>query len=261
MGNNNHKEIISENKIKNINESSNKKFIIIMRHGERNDYENIKDKIFPKDDPKLTKKGIEQALNIGKKLNETLFNKLKINEINIFSSPFTRTLMTGIYTCNSLNKNIIKNLYLIKNLSEYGIDINFQNNKNKSPISFFINEDNNYKKLWNEYIIKPTQNYNYNFYNFNSSFLKIEDINKINDNFNNVMKGILNYSSKTKGNSINFVVSHHMTLCCLIEECFNIMGIDMSEFFDEFHIGFCSTYVFVLVNEKLKYLRDLKPDF
>lgn len=261
MGNNNHKGKISENNLKSTNKSSNKKFIIIMRHAERNDMENNNNQIFPKDDPDLTKKGIEQALNIGKKLKETFFNKITINEINIFSSPFTRTLMTGIYTCNSLNKNILKNLYLISNLSEYGIDINFNNNKNKSPISFFINNDKNYKKLWDEYIIKPTQNFNYNICNLNSSYLKIEDNNKLNEDFNNVMKGILNYSSKTKGNSINFVVSHHMTLCCLIEECFNKMGIDMVEFFDEFHIGYCSTYVFVLKDEKLEYLGDLKPDF
>ena len=82
-----------------------------MRHGERID---CPDKVnydekrqLNKNDPELTKRGILQAQNIGHQILKRL--DIKLSEINLFISPFTRTIMTSLNVGKKLNE---KNNYI-----------------------------------------------------------------------------------------------------------------------------------------------------
>ncbi len=240
-----------------------KKFIIIMRHGERIDSVDKKSQILPKEDPELTQNGINQAINIGKKLRETFFKEIEISEMNIFSSPSARTLMTAIYSSISLNSKVSKNLCCITNLAEYGVDKGFKNNKKESPIYYFIDSDKEYKKLWDKFIIKPTKGTNFKFskFDFESNLIGMENPDEMKIRFMKVMEGILTYSSTSSCNSVNFAVSHQLSICYMIEECFKEMNVDMNDYIKEQHCGYCSTYIFAFnEQEKLEFLGDLKPD-
>lgn len=86
----------------------NKHIVVIMRHGERSDFKGLTPK-FGANDPELTKHGEEQAVIAGKMISKQL-EELKIDKdnskIQIYSSPFVRTLQTsrgvlkGIKTAN-----------------------------------------------------------------------------------------------------------------------------------------------------------------
>ena len=240
-----------------------KRFIIIMRHGERIDNIDKKSQILPKEDPELTENGINQAINIGKKLRETYLKEIEISEINIFSSPSARTLMTAIYSSISLNNKVLKNLCFITNLAEYGVTNGFKNNKKESPMYYFIDSDKEYKKLWDNFIIKPTKNNNFHFsrFDFQSNLIGMENPDEMKNRFMKVMEGILTYSSTSYCNSVNFAVSHQLSICYMIEECFKEMNVDMNDYIKEQHCGYCSTYIFAFnEQEKLEFLGDLKPD-
>ena len=237
-----------------------KRYIIIMRHGERIDNIDKKKQLLPKEDPELTKKGIDQASSIGKKLKENYFKDIEINEMNILSSPSTRTIMTAIYAANSLNEKVFKNLCFITNLAEIGVNGGFKNNKEESPIYYYINTDNQYKKLWEQFIIKPTKNNNYHFsrFDFASNLNHSENPKEIEDRFKKVMDSILTYSSTCRENTLNLAVTHQLSICVMVEHCFKIMGIEYNS--ESLHCSYCSTYCFVFNGNKLEYLGDLKPD-
>ena len=116
------------------------KSMIIMRHGERIDcLDSQKNKqLLSEYDPELTEKGIRQAIDIGNQIKKSI--KKEINTINVYSSPFTRTLMTGLNLVKKLNlkKN---NIYITNSLFEIASENNFKyfplkslliNNKNKN---------------------------------------------------------------------------------------------------------------------------------
>ena len=239
-----------------------KRFIIIMRHGERIDNIDKKSQILPKEDPELTENGINQAINIGKKLRETYLKEIEISEINIFSSPSARTLMTAIYSSISLNNKVLKNLCFITNLAEYGVTNGFKNNKKESPMYYFIDSDKEYKKLWDNFIIKPTKNNNFHFsrFDFQSNLIGMENPDEMKNRFMKVMESILTYSSTSYCNSVNFAVSHQLSICFMIEECFKEMNVDIKDYIKEEHCGYCSTYIFCFNQGKLEFLGDLKPD-
>ena len=71
-----------------------KKFIIVMRHGERTDFSGMTFK-FGKWDPELTKRGEEQAFKAGNIISKQL-QEMNLNSDNTFiqviSSPFVRTI-------------------------------------------------------------------------------------------------------------------------------------------------------------------------
>jgi broad specificity phosphatase PhoE len=74
-----------------------KKYVIIIRHGERADYAGNILKFY-KFDPELTEKGKLQAEEVGNKLQIKLIEEYNLhpNSIAIVSSPFGRTLQTSI---------------------------------------------------------------------------------------------------------------------------------------------------------------------
>ena len=86
-----------------------KKFIIVMRHGERTDFSGFTPK-FGEWDPELTKRGEEQAFKAGNIISKQL-QEMNLNSdstfIQVISSPFVRTIQTA--------RNVIKG---IKNANE-----------------------------------------------------------------------------------------------------------------------------------------------
>ena len=82
----------------------NKKFIIVMRHGERTDFSGMTPK-FGEWDPELTKRGEEQAFKAGNIISKQLQEMNLISDnafIQVVSSPFVRTIQTA--------RNVIKGI-------------------------------------------------------------------------------------------------------------------------------------------------------
>ena len=73
-----------------------KKLIITIRHGERSDFSGLKPK-FGTYDPELTKHGEDQGASAGKLISKKLeeMGYPKEAKIQIFTSPFTRTIQTS----------------------------------------------------------------------------------------------------------------------------------------------------------------------
>ena len=106
-------------------QTQNMKGILIMRHGERIDDTKLT-QLLSEYDPELTPKGINQAKDIGKQLKKCLKKEIKL--INLYTSPFTRTIMTGLNVINQINENRKSNILLIKGLSEMYTENNFKYN-------------------------------------------------------------------------------------------------------------------------------------
>ena len=104
-----------------------------MRHGERIDNTNFKkNQELPKYDPELTYEGMKQAINVGIQLNNFLRDEnIELNEINIFNSPSSRTLQTGILAAGAVDYSdeIEKNIRIITDLNETSVEGGFENNK------------------------------------------------------------------------------------------------------------------------------------
>ena len=74
-------------------------------------------------DPELTEKWINQEKDIGKQLKKCL--KKEINTINLYSSPFTRTLMTWLNILKKLNLEH-NNIFIVNDLFEILSENNFK---------------------------------------------------------------------------------------------------------------------------------------
>ena len=157
----------------------NTRYIILMRHGERQDCDEKPPLIKNLDDPELSSIGIKQALDIGYQLKLNLLG-INISEINIFTSPFTRTIQTSLNVANGfdINDKINKNIFIIKDLAEKGYKKGFENNLEKGPIYYGI-KLNKYKNLYNQLILPFYNNkkYIWNDFDFNSKLKGNENEN------------------------------------------------------------------------------------
>ena len=74
-----------------------------------------------------------------------------------------------------------------------------------------------YKKLWEQFIIKPTKNTNYHFsrFYFASNLFLFENSIEIEERCKKVMDSPLTYSSSYRDNTINFIVTHQYYLLLL----------------------------------------------
>jgi broad specificity phosphatase PhoE len=72
--------------------------ILVLRHGERSDYLSAfqGNEIKPSLDPELTERGINDARLGGKFIKETFIDKYNFDSVQIFSSPFIRSLQTAV---------------------------------------------------------------------------------------------------------------------------------------------------------------------
>ena len=184
-----------------INKNKDNRYIAIMRHGERIDNTNFKkNQELPKYDPELTYEGMKQAINIGIQLNNYLRDEnIELNEINIFNSPSSRTLQTGILAAGAVDYSdeIEKNIRIITDLNETSVEGGFENNKEESPIYYYKDKDKNLNVLYDRYITKliKDRNYRYGTLDFSSILGKemLEDGEKMKQRAQNVINNIKNF--------------------------------------------------------------------
>ena len=251
----------------------NTKYIILMRHGERQDCDDINPPIIKNvNDPELSSIGIQQALDIGHQLKLNLMG-INFSEINIFTSPFTRTIQTGLNAANGfdVNDSINKNIYIIKNLAENGYDNGFENNLDKGPI-YYGRKDKKYKSLYNQLIL-PYYNkkkYNWNDFDFESKLRENETDETIKDRYYTVIADLYNYiksKNTNNGNSLNIISTHQYGVSFMMEKIISILNESKSDNekinfdFASQHYFFCCTYCFKITKEKeFNYLGQLNPN-
>ena len=232
----------------------NVKVIVIMRHGERIDLVDKSKQKLSEYDPELTEIGIKQAINIGKRIkNQCDFN---FDVINMYSSPFTRTIMTGYNVINCFDNCNKKNIYLIDDLGEYMNPNGFKYNpfpsllannpKNFLYKKFFINEGLNFQKmnLPVQYIKYPET--------FDDMYKRYNELGKC------LFEKITHDNEKK--NKLEIIVSHGYGVQILtgffisqIKE--NNKKIDKDFMF----VDYCGTFCFNYCDNKLKFVDELTP--
>ena len=189
----------------------NNRYIVVMRHGERQDCDdNQRPLIYSIDDPELSSIGIRQSLDIGHQLKLNLLG-INFSEINIFTSPFTRTIQTSLNTANGFDANdsINKNIYIIKDLAENGYKEGFEKSIDRGPL-YYGRNNNEYKNLYNELVVPYYQHkkYFWNDFDFESKIKEIEKEEEIKDRFYTIIDNLYKYinsKNTNNGNSLNII--------------------------------------------------------
>jgi len=229
------------------------KGIIVMRHGERIDMKSPTLQKLSEYDPELTENGINQAKEVGNKIKQIL-NK-EIDTINLYSSPFTRTLMTGLNMVKTLNlKN--NNIFIANDLFEMATPQVFKYN----PLDqLLINNKDNKKELYEEFINKDLQSINnfdkINIYEGKGEKLKYpENFNDSYNRYSQFAKDIYQKILNENKNSLNIIVTHgygvQIITSYLKGLCCN--GNDIID--QDYVIEFCTSYKFKFIDKNtLKY--------
>ena len=239
------------------------KSIIVMRHGERIDcVDSLKDnQILSEYDPELTEKGIKQAKDIGNQIKKSL--KKEINTINIYSSPFTRTIMTGLNIAKKLKlKN--NNLYIVNSLFEIASENNFK----YFPLKSLLIKNKNQKKILYEKFIL---NYIKNLENFSFKELKEDNIGikypeifeEAIERYNKIAEKLFNEIIKNENNSLNIIVTHGYGVQ-VITEYFFTKTKNKDELFkkEDFFVDYCTSYCFNFIkNDEIKFIGRIEPSF
>ena len=262
----------SSAKISSYINQENARYIILMRHGERQDCDYNNPPLRKStDDTELSSIGINQALDIGYQLKLNILG-INISEINIFTSPFTRTIQTALNTANGfdINDNINKNIYIIKDLAENGYKDGFEQNFVKGPLYYGKNH-NQYKKLYNQ-LISPYykgKKYFWNNFDFESKLIENENDNQIKDRYYTVMDNLYNYikiKNINNGNSLNIISTHQYGVMFMLTKIISILNDNnqnnqLNFDFEKQQYFFCHSYCFKISKEKnLNYLGLLKPN-
>ena len=241
------------------------KSIIIMRHGERIDCVDAKSsQKLPEYDPELTDKGIKQAKDIGKQIEKSL--KKEINTINLYSSPFTRTLMTGLNIVKDLNLNN-NNIYLVNDLFEIASEKNFAH---FLPLNHLLinykNDNNNYYEKFINYYLKDLKNFDgiKSFKKNNDMQLKYPEIFTESINrYRKVAEELYNEIVNNSNNSINIIVTHGYGVQVITEYFFSKTNNEEELLAKEdFFVDYCTSYCFNFINEKqIKFIGRIDPSF
>ena len=259
-----------------INKNKDNRYIAIMRHGERIDNTNFKkNQELPKYDPELTYEGMKQAINIGIQLNNFLRDEnIELNEINIFNSPSSRTLQTGILAAGAVDYSdeIEKNIRIITDLNETSVEGGFENNKEESPIYYYKDKDKNLNILYDKYITKliKDRNYRYGTLDFSSILGKemLEDGEKMKQRAQNVINNIKNFSqtSYNQGeNTLNIISTHQLNVSMIVEYLIDELNKEKNEKekieIKDQAFGYCCCYLFKFdENDEFSFIGLLKPD-
>ena len=259
-----------------INKNKDNRYIAIMRHGERIDNTNFKkNQELPKYDPELTYEGMKQAINIGIQLNNYLRDEnIELNEINIFNSPSSRTLQTGILAAGAVDYSdeIEKNIRIITDLNETSVEGGFENNKEESPIYYYKDKDKNLNILYDKYITKliKDRNYRYGTLDFSSILGKemLEDGEKMKQRAQNVINNIKNFSqtSYNQGeNTLNIISTHQLNVSMIVEYLIDELNKEKNEQekieIQDQAFGYCCCYLFKFdENDEFSFIGLLKPD-
>ena len=239
------------------------KSIIVMRHGERIDcIDELKNnQELSEYDPELTKKGIKQAKDIGTQIKKSL--KKEMNTLNIYSSPFTRTIMTGINLAQKLNikKN---NICIVNSLFE----IASKNNFNYFPLnSLLINNKSNQKKLYEKYILNDANklnNFTINEFKTNEKGIQYpENFNDAIKRYNEIAGMLFDEILKNENNSLNVIVTHGYGVQVITEFLFEKTN-NKEDLLkkEDFFVDYCTSYCFNFVKDKeLKFIGRIDPSF
>ena len=259
-----------------INKNKDNRYIAIMRHGERIDNTNFKkNQELPKYDPELTYEGMKQAINVGIQLNNFLRDEnIELNEINIFNSPSSRTLQTGILAAGAVDYSDEneKNIRIITDLNETSVEGGFENNKEESPIYYYKDKDKNLNILYDKYITKliKDRNYRYGTLDFSSILGKemLEDGEKMKQRAQNVINNIKNFSqtSYNQGeNTLNIISTHQLNVSMIVEYLIDELNKEKNEQekieIKDQAFGYCCCYLFKFdENDEFSFIGLLKPD-
>ena len=239
------------------------KSIIVMRHGERIDcVDSLKDnQILSEYDPELTEKGIKQAKDIGNQIKKSL--KKEINIINIYSSPFTRTIMTGLNIAKKLElKN--NNLYIVNPLFEIASENNFK----YFPLNSLLIKNKNQKKiLYEKFIfnhIKNLENFSFKELKEDNIGIKYPEIfEEAIERYNKIAEKLFNEIIKNENNSLNIIVTHGYGVQVITEYFFNKTK-NKEELFkkEDFFVDYCTSYCFNFIsNDEIKFIGRIEPSF
>ena len=237
-----------------------------MRHGERIDFPdkiNYEEKRkLNKNDPELTKRGIFQSKNIGEQILKRL--DINLSEINLFISPFTRTIMTSLNVIKKLKEkfnSIIINYYIIKDLSEYLSERMFSEFSFKDLL-YYNHNNKELQKLYEEFI---SMNNKIEFKELFNDSITVKYPEKFKEGikrYENLSDKILEFiKKKTNNNSINIIVSHGYGVQIITTKLFESDCINGKEALKKevFVVDFCTSYCFNLEKNKLKYIGDMNP--
>ena len=249
----------------------NNHYIILMRHGERQDCDDNQSPLIKSiDDPELSSIGIQQSLDIGHQLKLNLLG-INFSEINIFTSPFTRTIQTALNAANGfdVNDSINKNIFIIKDLAENGYKEGFEKSIGKGPL-YYGRNITEYKKLYKKLIVPyyKGKKYIWNDFDFESKIKEYENEEGIRDRYYTVIDNLYQYiNSKIMniGNSLNIIATHQYGVSFMMEKLISILN-DKNENkiffdFDKQKYYFCCSYCFKISKEKkFTYLGLLNPN-
>ena len=239
------------------------KSIIIMRHGERIDCIDSQknNQLLSEYDPELTEKGIRQAKDIGNQIKKSI--KKEINTINVYSSPFTRTLMTGLNLVKKLNlkKN---NIFITNSLFEIASENNFK----YFPLnSLLINNKLRQKNLYEKFILNDANKLNkctFEKFKKDECGLKYPEIfNDAIKRYNEITKVLFDEIAKNENNSLNVIVTHGYGVQVITEALFEKMK-NKDELLkkEDFFVDYCTSYCFNFVsNDEIKFIGRIEPSF
>ena len=240
------------------------KSIIVMRHGERIDCVDSKssNQLLAEYDPELTEKGIKQAKDIANQLIKSL--KKEINTLNIYLSPFTRTLMTGLNIVKKLNLEN-NNIFIVNDLFEVCTEFNFK----YFPLSsLLINNKTEKKDLYQKFINRYLDNIKNNSNGMEifkeKSVLKFpETFPEAINRYKNIADKLYNEICNNANNSLNIIVTHGYGVQIITEKLFGKTKNEQELLAKEdFFVDYCTSYCFNFLNEKeIKFIGRIDPSF
>ena len=249
---------------KNQKKDSILKSIIVMRHGERIDCVDSKsNQLLSEYDPELTEKGIKQSKDIAKQLQKSL--KKEINTLNIYISPFTRTLMTGLNIVKKLNLDN-NNIFIVNDLFEVCSENNFKYFPLSSLlINSKIEKKDLYQKFINSYLSKlKDESEGMKIFNHKQSLLKYpETFPDAINRYKNIADILYNEICNNSNNSLNIIVTHGYGVQLITETLFGKTKNEKELLKKEdFFVDYCTSYCFNFLDEKeIKFIGRIDPSF
>lgn len=236
-----------------MNQSSNRKLIILIRHGERADdtqLHNATPTLHPYD-PELTSKGIKQAVSIGNQLKSLLIEKSLISKkILLYSSPFARTLMTSLGLLEGLE---IEQTGNVKIKIDYAL-FEFMNER-----SFKFNPEEilEYKKLYDKNVSTETKMFLKDLLNYEH-----EVIQEIKVNFPENIHNLVARCNKITSNIKEKLINSEADVAIIVTHGYGVQVIaeDLSSSSELFLVDYCSTYIFEIDGiGNSQYVKEIYP--
>ena len=222
---------------------------------------------------------MRQAMNIGMQLyNYFLEENIEINNINIFSSPSTRTLQTGILASGIVDYSdcLEKTIRVITDLITTNVEDGLENNKEDSPIYYHKDKDKKLKRFYDKYITQLIKERNFHYDNLEfTSMLGKDEFESYNDRIKraqNVITNICRFSktSFNKGeNNLNIIATHRFNFYMIVEFLMKQLNKQLKEKGlkeinikdNDISFGYCHCYMFKYnETDEISFIGLFKPD-